>query len=442
MVDSGVGIAGLSKSIAEYTSSSLDYWSPLIVEKGVRKSYRTEIRPHSISSNDGPVEFHISPDPTKFIDIKSLTLHGKVGIRKKHNGEWNPIAHGEGHANSLANFTIVNNFFQSLFSSVNVKVNDCEIGDVGSNTNAYHSYLQTLLSTPASGAGRHILDQKGFTSDYNFRGQPFLNRPLVDFNMSLHNDLMTVEKYIPPNTKISLTLRRTDDDFVIIKDELNDNDYKIVMEDLHIKVTLLELYPDVLENHFKELKAAGALQIKYTQNSLKTFACPENAIEMKSHNLFFGDKLPNRVYVAFVEQSAFNGDSKLDPFNFEVANMREACLIVNGVSEPSVPYNLETASDEKELYFSFLENTGSSPYEMECVDVSFDDYYNGKFVLAWDRSPTKDNGLYTHKQEGGSMSVRIRCRKPLAKNYMVLVFASYDSKLVFVDDKVISQSII
>ena len=438
-MDSGVGIGGRSKSIAEYTSSSLDYWSPVIVEKGVRKSYRTEIRPHSISSNDGPVEFHISQDPEKFIDIKSLTLHGKVGIRVKQEGRWVMV----GDHSNQQNFDIVNNFFQSLFSSVNMKVNDCEIGDVGSNTNAYHAYLQTLLSAPASGAGKHILTQKGFTRDSNERKAQFLQRSFVDFGISLHNDLMTCEKYIPPNTKISLTMRRTDDDFLIITGDKNANQYKIFIEDLHIKVTLLEIYGDVLENHFKELKAAGGtLRIKYTQNSLKTFAVPKNSIEMKSHNLFFGSKLPNRVYVAFVEQNAFNGDSKLDPFNFEVANMREACLIVNGVSEPNVPYTLESGTDEKELYFSFLENTGSSPYEMESVDVSFDEYYNGKFVLAWDRSPTKDNGLYTHKQDGGSMSVRVRCKYPLQKNYMVLVFASYDSTLIFVEDKVISESIV
>ena len=450
-MDSGFGIGGHSKSVSEMTTSKLDYWSPFIVENGVMRSYNTEVRPQSISG-DGPIEFHLPANPERFTDITSLTLHGRVGIRyKKPDGTWDDVT-----ATTNNKMGVINNFYQSLCSSVNIKVNDCEIGDFANNSYPYTSYLQTLLGTSASQASNNILSQRSFikddpnhmvtpdtskTSAFSKRRKSLLSNRFVDFNIPIHNDLMTIEKYLPPNTKLSFTMRRSSDDFLIWKDSTDTNEYKIELDDLHLKVKLLEVFPDVLKNHQKLHKENGMVRIKYTQNVLKTFAVPTGSVELKQHNLFFGNRLPNRLYLAFVEQDAYNGDAQKNPFNFETALMHEAALIVNGVPEPSPPYTFEEGVNEKDLYFSFLENTGTSAFEMDSVNVTFDEFKKGYFILPFDRSPTKDNGLYTHKSEGGSITVKVKCKKALEKNFMVLVFASYDSALVFVEDKVITEPI-
>ena len=41
-MDRGFGVGGFSKSVSEMTSSKLDYWTPCIIDKGVKKSYNTE----------------------------------------------------------------------------------------------------------------------------------------------------------------------------------------------------------------------------------------------------------------------------------------------------------------------------------------------------------------------------------------------------------------
>ena len=453
-MDSGFGIGGHSKSVVEMTTSKLDYWSPFIVENSVKRSYKTEIRPQSIPG-DGPIEFHLSADPEKFTDITTLTLHGRVGVRvNEGDGIWKPVSSLSPRPKSWG---VINNFYQSLCSSVTAKVNDCEIGDIAYNSYPYATYLQTLLGASASQAGNLILSERGFIKDkadnmntpnlsdangsFCQRRKSLIENNFVDFNIPLHNDLMTVEKYLPPNTKLSFTIRKSSNDFLIWKDDTDKNEYKIVLEDIHLKVKLLEVFPHVFKNHQKLQKEAGALKIKYTQNVLKTFAVPAGAVELKQHNLFFGNRLPDRVYLAFVEQEAYNGDCLKNPFNFETAGMKEAALIVNGVSEPSPPYSFEEGIDEKELYFSFLENTGTSSFEMDSVNVTFEEFKKGYFILPFDRSPTKDNGLYTHKSQGGSITVNVKSKKALDKNFMVLVFGSYDSSLIFVDDKVITEPI-
>lgn len=437
-MDSGFGIGGHAKSVVEMTTSKLDYWSPLVVENGVKKSYNIEIYPQS-TSTEGPIDFHLAGDPDKFIDIATLTLHGRLGLRKRNNdGEWRPV-----DDNTRGGF--INNFYQSLFSCVTVKVNDTEIGDIANGSYPYTSYLQTLLGTSSSQAANNILQQRGFIKDttddgaFKKRVAPFLTQKWVDFNIPLHNDLMTVEKYLPPGTKLSFSLRRSADQFVIWKPDDDDNEYKIAMEDLHMKVKFLEVQPEVMRNH--EKMASKGLRMKFTQNMLKTFAVPKGAVELKQHNLFFGHRLPDRVYLTFVEQDAYNGNACKSPYVFETAGVSEASLIVNGISEPSPPYTYEPGVDEKDLYFNFLENTGTSPYEMESVNVTLEEFNNGYFVIPFDRSPTKDNGLYAHKSEGGNMTINVKCRTPLQKNFMVLVFASYDSVLLFTEDKVLTQAL-
>ena len=90
-------------------------------------------------------------------------------------------------------------------------------------------------------------------------------------------------------------------------------------------------------------------------------------------------------------------------------------------------------------YRSFLYNTGTSHHEMDSVMVTKKEFFNNNFIVPFDLSKTKDNGLYSHKPTSGSLSVCIKTRKGLEKNIMVLVMASYDSVLTFVEDKVITD---
>ena len=137
-----------------------------------------------------------------------------------------------------------------------------------------------------------------------------------------------------------------------------------------------------------------------------------------------------------VEQDSFNGNVKKNPFNFQLFDFKEASLVVNNVCEPSNGYKYGPNETIEDLYIDFLENTGTSPFEMDSVWITKHEYRYGYFILAWDRSPTKDNGLYNHKMEGGTMGIRLTTSKPLKENVMVIVYASYTDTLQFVDDKV------
>lgn len=451
-MDSGLGIGGHSKSYVEMTTSKLDYKSPYVREKGVVKAHTIEDTQHVVK---GPVDFEFEPDAEKWTDMETVKVKGKVGVQVKRNGNWVSVA--KDTAAKTAKWGLINNTFSSLFTSVVIKINDCQIGDSADTTYPYLTYLQTLLGTSASNAGSNILEVRNFIKDkpgkmkdpdtssdsaWTLRKEEFLEREMVDFVIPLHNDLMNTEKYVPPNTKLSFKLKKSPDEFVIWKDKSDTNEYRFVLEDVQVKFKRLEMHDHILKEYNQDhVVGKQPLKIKYTKNVVKPFNAKGGTNELKFSNLYFGSHLPDRVYMVFVAQDAYSGTDTTNPFNFESVDMRQAFLKFDCVQYPSEPYLYEPKLDEKELYLSLLENTGTGPFEMDSVNVSFKDFKGGYFILAFDRSPTKDNGLYLHKPLTGHMSVYVKTGTKLPENYEVLVFGSYDTALTFVEDKVLDEGI-
>ena len=443
-MDSGIGIAGHSTNFRMMTSSKLDMFQPITYENGVTKSYDVEYYPITPPGDNGPIEFYIPPDPEKVIDIQTMKLYGSLRTKKKKtDGSWIYTALTD-------KVYFINNYYQSLWSNVIIKMNDTEFGDNATNNYAYGAYLQTLLGAREC-CKDTILWERGFIKDKfgddfdsvdDTKNTALKSRRcsgnLKRMVIPLHNDLMTAQSYIPPNTKFTITFKRTEDKFVLMQGDASE--YKVDLSNIFLKVRKYDVSEEVKKYYSKMLKTKP-LVIPYTKNIFKMYTKTQGDFDLSNYNLFQASRLPDRVYVLMVEQDAFQGNFKKSPFHFQNFNMKEASLVVNDVCEPSTPYKYGVNQPIKDIYFDFLENTGTSPFEMDCVWITKKEYQNSYFILAFDRSPTKNNGLYTHKMEGGTMGIKMSTSKALESNIMVMVYASYSDTLQFVDDKVKTEII-
>ena len=432
-MDSGIGIMGHSKQVGVYEHG---LFSPSDIES----SQKIEYRPMTSVTDDGPVEFNIPPTPGKIFDVHSMTLFGKMGIRKLKAGttnEWEKLVVAD-----LNNVGVINNIYQSLWESVGIKVNDTEI-----ENNNYHvgAYLQTLCGAQES-AQKTIMERRLFIKDpYNKwdsldaesanykRGANFKNE-WTQFVVPLYNDLQTtVGNYLPPNTKMTVTLRRSSNDFCLMKQ--GTGTYKIVLDDLRLKMMVMTPSAAALNRFNTRYKTKGP-KVTYTKNVLKTYTVPAGNFDLSCHNLFFGDRLPDQVFVAMVDQEAFSGDTAQNPYQFKHFDLTTASLVVNGVSEPSIPYSFDKTHDNISLYYELLENTGTRPFENESINITPLEFRAGYFILAWDRNPVKNNRLGPTRMDGGYMSVRMKTKTALADNITVLVFGSYINDMEFKNDSV------
>ena len=191
---------------------------------------------------------------------------------------------------NLDEISTVNNFFQSLFSSITCTLNGVEISDPSGNWYPYKSYLETLLSfSKATKNGRLLsncyfedtprqydsigtVDAAGKTltqsinDGYKLRKDYFLNSKKRFFNIPLHIDITTLRKYLPPNIKLEIEFHRSPDYFSLLSPYDQDK-CSISIEDLTLSV--IKYSPTTpIRNYYKNQLSKFKKQILPIDRSL------------------------------------------------------------------------------------------------------------------------------------------------------------------------------
>ena len=157
-MDAGIGIGGLNAEREEFSDSKFDLFAKTEYEVGVKKCFSQTFRPLTTSSSQGPFSFLIPSDPEKFTNAESLRLHGRMRIMKRNS------ANGALSKLTTEYVSPINNVFNSLWASVNTKLNGCEISDPSSKWYAYKAYFENHLSYSSS-SKNNILSFKGYVAD-------------------------------------------------------------------------------------------------------------------------------------------------------------------------------------------------------------------------------------------------------------------------------------
>ena len=113
---------------------------------------------------------------------------------------------------------------------------------------------------------------------------------------------------------------------------------------------------------------------------------------------------------------------------------------MNSIPVPYIPLTNDTVSKVK-LWETFKKNTGENTHESASVPVSFDEYFNNSFMLAWDRSHAKDNGFKPEPSDEGSLSIHLRVQEPVNKTMTVIVMMSFNAVITFEGDRAYWQKI-
>src|SRR5438034_4576252 len=119
----------------ECLKSELDIFSVPPTQTSIESGSYVEYNPISSINDGSPIEFVISGSGQDYIDLANTQLYVKLDVRQADN---TPIV----AANQVGP---VNLLLHSLFSEVNVKLNDVLITSTN-NTYAYRAYIKTLLS--------------------------------------------------------------------------------------------------------------------------------------------------------------------------------------------------------------------------------------------------------------------------------------------------------
>ena len=447
------GIGGLNVEKDEFVDSNFDLFAKTEYEVGVKKIVSQIFRPLSTPNTTGPFSFEIPSDPDKFTNAQSLRLHGRMRIKKR-----NP------QTEVLSNLTNeyvapINNIFDSLWSSINIKLNGCEITDPSSKWYAYKAYLENHISYSSS-CKENVLSYKGYYKDTYDKfddvgnsttptpstNDGFLKRKVlfagskwVYFAINLHTDITTLRKYIPPGIKMELEFQRNINEFLLLSDKSEDN-YAVEIDNMKLKVDRIIPSDKVTDFYKKNIENKISPRLPIDRSLLKTYTITRGLSDLSHYNIITGNQLPDQVIVAIVDHDAHTGTIGKNPFNFKDYDISEASLVVNGVHEPQELYKLyKSEGDKVDMYANFLENTGISTDDRE-IGITMEDYYGGSFIIAWDRTNDKCNRFHRHVSDSGAISINLKSRTPLSNSITVIVYATYSKDLIIDGDRVLTAA--
>ena len=252
----------------------------------------------------------------------------------------------------------VNLFLHSLFSEVDISLNDTQITS-SNNTYPYRAYLETLLSYGPDAKGSQLsssmyykdtagsMDEIAALADdvpnKRLKARTLLTKGnrMVDMVGTIHSDLFFQDKYLLNNSNLRVRLVRSKDSFCLMGAE--DATFKVKIHECKLIVRKIRLSPSVFLAHAKALEMRNA-KYPIRRGICKTFTVPRGNLDANQENLFSG-QLPTRIVIGCVDNNSFNGAFHKNPFNFKHLNLTQLKLYLDGQQqslkpiEPNFPAN-------------------------------------------------------------------------------------------------------
>ncbi|XP_011630928.1 uncharacterized protein F54H12.2-like [Pogonomyrmex barbatus] len=203
---------------------------------------------------------------------------------------------------------------------------------------------------------------------------------------------------------------------------------KIRILDASLLIRRAKISSGVLREHAIMLSKTTA-KYPLTRVEVKTFTIHAGMGE-SIDNAILG-QLPKRVIVGFVDNKAFNGDTKLNPFNFKNYGINFFSLYADGMQIPSRPLQPNFSKDEPlyiEAYNTLSSGTGIH-FLNEGNSISREDYADEFTLFAFDFTPDLSANCARHWNlvRYGSLRLEVRFEKAITTTINCILYAEFEN---------------
>ena len=400
-----------------------------------QKLQYVDYRPTSLLSSGGPLTFTIPATGSQYINLKKTYLYLKVKIV---NADGTAIT-GEDKV-APANLVL-----HSLFSQVDVQIQQQLVSSTGSQTYGYKSYTETVLEY-GRGAKKSQLQAQGFSKDKSGRFDDIVINPnhngvihddgLLERFMSFANsrtveligplmaDICQQNRLILNGVEVQIKLWPSKDAFRLISNEA-DPSYKIEITEATLKVCKVTPTPTLLVAHSAGLKESNALY-PYQKTQIKTFNIPSGQYNFLMDDLYQG-QVPSRLVLTMLTSKRFNGDYKLSPYKMEMFNISNLGVYINDESIPGKPLQMNTAGANglgtMTAYHAMYAglNRDGEDWGNDITPIDYQ-YENAFFVF--DLLPGDQPAL-----DKGNMRIEGTFDKALTENITVIVYGKFPAMM-------------
>lgn len=324
--------------------AELDIFNVPPTQASVVETLMSEVRPlQPLEDNFSMIEFEFSSGLDEYVMLSEMKFNFQIQIDIKKNA-------GDIVAADWEKCSITNNLLHSIFKTAQMSINN-KIITQSPQHYAYKAYFENLLGythdakIALTTSWGFFLDQDSKESFDNDDNVSTILKPstidktgkgkIIDLCGKLHLDMCMQPKALLGGTKVNIKLIPNVKEFYLtFKPDVQIRNVRFIKATL--SVPKLKLNPLIVEAQNLAL-AKGNAKYPITRGEIKQINIPAGQTDIIIPNHFSG-QFPRRIFVTFVENSAFNGDLNKNPFNFKTYKLNYLTTYKDGVQYPSIPY--------------------------------------------------------------------------------------------------------
>ena len=388
-----ITFSGACSEIANpVTHSALDFFEKPSVLINYEGSFDQEVFPH-VGCRGPQLDFFVTADSKNCLDLNRICLSLEVTLYKPN---------GTDRLNGSENIIFANNTLHSLFSHVELFLNEKLISS--SNNNYHHSaFVETEISTNTTSKATWARCQ-----GYQYRGDKNMNDEIkakivakytsegkcsVQLYGAPHIDFLECERLLLPGVTLHLRFYRSSNlcametltalNAADVKD-LEQNAPTVTIEKASLFVNKIVLSDAVKVSIERALSKSRAVY-PYIENLTKSFVVQAGQNCFVKENIF-GTEPIRRLTLCMVRNRFFRGTTLAStPFRYEKFSLQKVEL-QRGNGLPIAGTPLDTTNNSR-LYYNVITALG---FERSGNGITLDEYEDNHFFLVFDLTSTRE----------------------------------------------------
>ena len=426
-------MAFVHRQSCEGVKTELDLFTVPPTQNSIVDSHVVEHQPRASLDSGGPIEFFIPGSGDDYIDLANTMLHLQVKVTRA-DGAPLDVAEPVGP---------VNNFLHSLFSHVDLSLNDTLVTSSSSNSYPYRSYIETLLSYGFDAKSTQLTNQLWYkdkasrmhASELAAGPDPnpgFVTRRdyiagsrVVDMMGRLHVDMFLQDKFLINGVDVKLRLVRSTPAFALIAGGAHE--YKIVVVNASLFVKKATIAAAVQKAHIMAMERAT---VKYALRPVecKVYSIPTGALSHTHENLFLGS-LPKRLVLCCIDNDPYNGTYATNPFHAKNNAISFVSVYVDGRQIPAKPFQPHFAEDLFARSYASMFTSTSKIWQDEGNGLTRDEYRDGYIFFCFNLTPDQCDGPCFNLVQKGNLRLEFHFREALRTTVNVVAYAEFESVL-------------
>lgn len=403
---------------------------------GVQGSFNHFVEPsRALTEHDTQYTMELPNTSADYTDLKNIELYVRGKLKR-----------ADGTAlEAEEEVVLTNNCLHSLFESINLQVGHNQ-QEIQISNYPYKAFLRQMMN--AKTISSPDCRGHGFTDEARSEGIPSWSWGMprmewtaksktVEFMAPTFIDLFQTEGYLLPSTPLKIIFQRSSPEFYITTSEANkDVEYKFFIEKIGLYVPTVKVATymlPLLEIQTDELPA----RYNFDSINVKQFSVPANTSTRAFSRVYQGN-LPTKIAVAFYKQTTFLGDKVDASLLTEVFDLQSIQLLVNGLVVREHKLNVDEAIC-MEAYRRMTEW-----FEVTHTDtpLDMDQFMDGSGLFTFDLMENCSTSDCTEESlRTGFIDLRIKCRKPIPEEVVMLAYAFSPDSLDLTKDRAARHNI-